>query len=282
MDHRAGSHVTDRAGRQYWERFWNRQRFSNGFGRVSYFRYSATRLLLEYVVPGARVCEVGCGASVWLPALAEAGADCWGIDYSEEGLARTRQYLTARHQKATLVLADITDPAALPPNAFDVVFSLGFIEHFAPVDSILGRIAQLLKPGGVLITLIPNLAGLWGRLQYLADPTIHATHVVYTPERLDEVHVSAGLDPVMRSGYFGGFGPLVVNFATTTARLPVVLSVPLTGTLWVGQQFAAWGTSPLSMPKAWARLSSHLACVYRNPMSRGHVETGDVPAEQRR
>jgi 2-polyprenyl-3-methyl-5-hydroxy-6-metoxy-1,4-benzoquinol methylase len=44
-----------------------------------------------------------------------------------------------------------------PREAFDVVLSGGFIEHFTDVAAIVQKHLQLLKPGGRLVVMIPNL-----------------------------------------------------------------------------------------------------------------------------
>ena len=45
-------------------------------------------------------------------------------------------------------------------GSFDMVMSLGFIEHFTDVEKAVGIHLELLKPGGTLVVEIPNLSGI--------------------------------------------------------------------------------------------------------------------------
>jgi SAM-dependent methyltransferase len=47
----------------------------------------------------------------------------------------------------------------LPASAYDIVVSLGVIEHFNDPTAVVARHIELLKPGGVLILEVPNMAG---------------------------------------------------------------------------------------------------------------------------
>lgn len=53
---------------------------------------------------------------------------------------------------------------------YDIVFSLGFIEHFENTKDIIERHVRLLSDNGLLLILLPNLRGLNGLIQYLFDP----------------------------------------------------------------------------------------------------------------
>ena len=80
-----------------------------------------------------------------------------------------------------LVEGDLFDRSHLPEHAFDVVYSGGFVEHFPSPGAVMERFLELAAPAGVVVTLVPNLGGLNGALQALADPDTFARHVVHTP-----------------------------------------------------------------------------------------------------
>lgn len=54
-------------------------------------------------------------------------------------------------------------------NQYDIVFSLGFIEHFIDTKDVLEKHVSFLKTNGTLLVLLPNLRGLNGMIQYLFD-----------------------------------------------------------------------------------------------------------------
>jgi hypothetical protein len=52
---------------------------------------------------------------------------------------------------------------------YDIVFSLGFIEHFEDTKDIIKRHIKLLSDNGNLLIILPNLRGLNGFIQWLFD-----------------------------------------------------------------------------------------------------------------
>lgn len=54
-------------------------------------------------------------------------------------------------------------------RTYDMVFSLGFIEHFQDTKDVIARHAALASPGGQLLIILPNLRGLNGLVQYVFD-----------------------------------------------------------------------------------------------------------------
>jgi 2-polyprenyl-3-methyl-5-hydroxy-6-metoxy-1,4-benzoquinol methylase len=254
---------SDRTSAAYWDGFWRRRRLTGLATRTSYFHRRLIALLSTHVTPGASVLEVGCGGSVWLPALARGGADCWGIDYSRPGLDLLARTLERQCARATLVAGDFFDASALPAHRFDLVYSVGLVEHFSPPDMLLGRIAEVLAPGGTVITVIPNFTGVWGRLQRRIDRPVYDTHVVYAPAELDQVHADAGFQAVQPAAFFGGFAPLVVNAGRTLGRLPRPLGFVITGTAWAMQQAVAWSTHVLPLAADSRSRSGFIAGTYR-------------------
>src|SRR5207245_1182896 len=96
----------------------------------------------------------------------------------------------------------------------------GFVEHFSEPQPLMQRLAELLAPGGVVITAVPNLAGINGALQRLCDRGCFERHVVFTPESLDAAHALGGLHPVEPAQFLGVMDLGAVNFSQLAARLP--------------------------------------------------------------
>ncbi len=86
---------------------------------------------------------------------------------------------------------------SLPPEVvgrFDVVISLGVVEHFERTGEAVGAMARLLKPGGRMFTHIPNFTGILGAYQKLLDRDMYNAHVPLSPESLASAHREAGLE----------------------------------------------------------------------------------------
>lgn len=178
--------------------------------RLAAFDHQLAQLLLNTVsharltIDRPRILEIGCANSIWLPYLArETNADVAGVDFSERGCDLARLNLAATGVEGAIVCDDFFDYVKHQASAFDVVLSFGFIEHFPDVANILSTIATVLRPGGVLLATIPNLAGVYGPIQRVIDEEVWRKHVVLTVEELHECGRLAGLDD-LTSGYVGG------------------------------------------------------------------------------
>lgn len=251
----------DLAGKEYWERVWKRPR-GRGVEHLSYFYWRFTRLLKTYAPPGSSACEIGCGSSVWVPFLAAHGVRMAGIDYSEAGLELLRRRLDERQVSARLVHGDVFEPNALAGERFDLIFSLGFIEHFDGGAAVLERLAEYVRPGGVMVTLVPNLVGVWGTVQKWIDPEVYGIHTRYTCEALDDVHAAAGLQPVCDTSYFGGFGAASVNYSRFLRRWPLATRWVMRG-VWIAQQAVSWPAALLPGGGESRWLSAYVVGVYR-------------------
>ncbi|MGZ3427573.1 MAG: class I SAM-dependent methyltransferase [Polyangia bacterium] len=173
------------------------------------------------LAPGRRFIEIGAGGSQWPGHVARTlGADAWGIDFSSAGLALAARAAADVRARVTLVEGDLFDPSRLPIRAFDVVYSGGFIEHFPSPRAVMARLAALLAPDGVLVTLVPNLGGVNGLLQALTDRETYDRHVVHTPASLDAAHATAQLVPVEPTRYLDLVDLGCVNLLRVATHLP--------------------------------------------------------------
>jgi SAM-dependent methyltransferase len=116
---------------------------------------------------GRKLLEVGCGGSLWLPYFRrELGLRIEGLDYSGPGLAAARAILDRHGLRAKLHHRDLWDRDPEMDLAYDIVFSLGFVEHLDDPASGIVEMARFLAPGGLIVTWTPNIKGRivrWGR-----------------------------------------------------------------------------------------------------------------------
>jgi len=105
--------------------------------------------LLEQIPPSCQsVLEVGCGTGALSRALAARGGRVVGMDLSPEmiRLARAR---TPAALDVTYRCADFLNLAADEPM-YDCVLSVATLHHL-PLDVAVGRMAGLVRPGGILV-----------------------------------------------------------------------------------------------------------------------------------
>jgi SAM-dependent methyltransferase len=91
----------------------------------------------------------------------------YGVEYSAAGVEVNRRLFEEHGLPAANVIhADFfsADFQNQYRDRFDVVFSWSFLEHFADSADIVDKHVSILKPGGTLIVMIPNLRGAYGPL----------------------------------------------------------------------------------------------------------------------
>ncbi len=134
------------------------------------------RLVRPWVRPGARVLEIGFAPGKHLAwVAAELEASVAGLDFSEPGVRTGRRLFETLGLTADLRCEDVF-ATTFPLGSFDLVYSLGVIEHFDDPLPIVRRHFELLRPGGRAIIAIPNYGGVYGRLQRRLDPENLALH----------------------------------------------------------------------------------------------------------
>ena len=156
--------------------------------------HQAFRKALQDVPPGSKVLELGCARSAWLPYLSrEFGFTLSGLDYSELGAAQAAERLRATGIPAEIRCADLFAPPEDWVGAFDLVVWFGVAEHFEDTTAAIRAAARYLKPGGLMITEIPNMSGAVGWFQWWSNKPVYDIHVPLTAPQLATHHERAGL-----------------------------------------------------------------------------------------
>jgi SAM-dependent methyltransferase len=101
--------------------------------------------------------DMGFGEGALLDLAADAGWSCCGTEVSPRVLEQGRA-------RGWTVAASTDDPALFPPESFDVVTMIEFVEHVPDPVRFLAESARLLRPGGLLYITTPNANSLNRRL----------------------------------------------------------------------------------------------------------------------
>jgi SAM-dependent methyltransferase len=132
------------------------------------------------------------------------------LDNSSVGCAATRRNLQLLGIDGDVTQGDMFD-ATLELPLFDVVYSLGLIEHFTDLEAAVAAHVRFVKPGGLLICGCPNFLGINGLvLRRMAPNVVSSTETenmdIRTWARFER---NLRLEPLFK-GYIGGFEPEVI------------------------------------------------------------------------
>lgn len=169
------------------------------------FDFETVRLLRECGgTKGRGVLEVGAGGSRVLPYLGRRfGCRVFGSDFSPRGCRLLQANLALQGVDGAVVCEDLFQ-SSLAPAKFDLVFSSGLIEHFDDTPGVIRQHLRLVKPGGRLVVIVPNLQGVQGKIVRRLAPPLWAAHRVLGPDELRDILHELGLVQI-RSGYLGSF-----------------------------------------------------------------------------
>jgi SAM-dependent methyltransferase len=197
--------------KSYWDRKWVAQEDPRQLDVGEYLNGRIARALATYLPrTPSLVLEVGAGNSLWLPYLARAyGHAVAGVDYSRVGCDRLAANLRASGDNVIVIQGDIFQHC-FAPESFEVVYSNGFIEHFTNYPDLLALFRSWLKPGGLLITLVPNKKYVFRHVERWIAPDEYDAHVPIEPGDLEKSYRRAGLEDVA-AAYLGSFSTWKYN-----------------------------------------------------------------------
>lgn len=100
---------------------------------------------------GLRVLDVGCGCGILCEPMARLGAKVTGLDPSQQTIEVARRHAEQSHLTIDYLAQSTDDYLASRPESFDVVTCLEVVEHSPAGDILIEDLAELTKPGGVLV-----------------------------------------------------------------------------------------------------------------------------------
>jgi SAM-dependent methyltransferase len=210
----------DKAGKEYWDRAWGTLPAPDAFdpggrGCTHYRDREFARLFSDALADlpaDGSVLEAGAADSSVLPYFATLGHRVIGVDYSEIGCDRLRGRLGAL--AGDVICCDIFQPPSEVLGRAALVLSIGLVEHFTDTAGCITALARFVRPGGKLLTIIPNMQGAVGLLQRIVAPSVYKVHVPLSLGDLREAHEKAGVK-VARSEYV-----MATNFGVVNCNEP--------------------------------------------------------------
>src|ERR671923_24527 len=183
-------------------------------GRDRYFAAREAELagLLDLLEPyrgGGRLLDVGCSIGLFLDLARGRGWDGVGIEFAPRALTY------ARDEYGLEVLDVPLEEAGFEPASFDAVGLLSVLEHTNDPRRMLADVARVLRPGGAVFVVVPNVESLACRVLHERARTFDGrNHLVYfSPATLRDCLDRSGFDVPYVATKVSSFGPIAEHFA---------------------------------------------------------------------
>jgi 2-polyprenyl-3-methyl-5-hydroxy-6-metoxy-1,4-benzoquinol methylase len=121
----------------------------------------ARALFLSAPAPGARLLDIGCGDGVLLRRFEQLGWKAEGVEIDPDAVA------AGRAQGLSIAQGDV-ESQHYAASSFDAVTMNHVIEHVADPARVLKEINRILKVGGRLVLVTPNVRS-WGHARFGED-----------------------------------------------------------------------------------------------------------------
>ncbi|QYO63781.1 class I SAM-dependent methyltransferase [Leptolyngbya sp. 7M] len=105
-----------------------------------------------------RLLDIGVGRGELLLAAKE-------LEWDAEGVEPSTTFADHAEKRTGLkIWREAIEDSSVPDSSYDAIILAAVLEHLYDPDEIIRRVAQALKPGGILFLDVPNEAGLYFRI----------------------------------------------------------------------------------------------------------------------
>lgn len=155
-----------------WNNFWKGTNIGPN-SKISWSKKRIINLFSPQVIPENWVLDAGCGSGFFSNFFAESGMRVVALDNSEVALQACKKLCKNDIECLNEDLLDQNLGKNLK-NKFDLIFSDGLLEHFNLRNqrTILKNFSEMLKPGGRIVTLVPNKFSPWQLIRPFMMPGI--------------------------------------------------------------------------------------------------------------
>lgn len=154
----AKNHNTDPT-EENWDREWKK------YNNKPYFK--PNNRILQVIsncfgdnVKGKKILELGAGSGSDIICLVQNGARGFAMDFSSESIQTINYWAKMKKVKVSTVKSGIEN-IPFSNNAFDMVYSVGLMEHFSNILPYLKEQIRIIKPGGFLLFYVPQTFTLY-------------------------------------------------------------------------------------------------------------------------
>jgi 2-polyprenyl-6-hydroxyphenyl methylase/3-demethylubiquinone-9 3-methyltransferase len=255
--------LTDEA---FWDAYWQRLKLPVAVDETKARPYEKEilKVLKRFAPrdPAARVIEIGGAPGGYLAYVAGiSGSQAHAIDSSTVGCVKLQENFDLLNIPITVYCRDVLQGDLSDLPRFDLVYSLGLIEHFSDPMPMIKKHVELAKPGGVIVIGLPNFLGISRHVLRFTRPEMFSKHNLRTMDirTWSRFEHEAGLKVLFR-GYVGGWEPRIYAIRRPGRRSRLV-NFPIRAAARVMDNL---GPIHRLNSRAW---SGYAMGVYRTPLA---------------
>lgn len=221
---------------------------------------------VQAAIPGRqlRILDVGCGTGLFLKLARDAGHEVAGVELSQSAVEYGREVYGLPIECGTL------ESAELPADHVDVVTMWHVLEHTPDPIQALDTVRRVLKPGGLVLFGVPNIASVearaFGRRWFSLDAPRHLVH--FSPESARKAVDGAGLtmDRIVHSTGTAGLVYSLMGDLTGVSLKLRGLEIPEVAYHRIAA-FLSWATWPVCVASARMGSGGAIEVYARKPSS---------------
>lgn len=192
---------------KFWDRCYEKRRLTLFYDKDfrNYIDLKFISKLRNIGLEKKNICEIGGGDAKILAHLAGEykNSSFLVIDYSGEGCELATLRAEKENVRLSVYQEDLFSLGNSYKGMFDLVISFGVVEHFTDLSGVLKAKRYILKEGGRMFTVIPNLSSpVYSFFCRKWSPEIYEKHVRHTMDDFLRGHSDAGLI-ILDRGYVG-------------------------------------------------------------------------------
>jgi len=148
-------------------------------------------MYLDKEKPG-KILDIGCGTGSFLNRIRMRGWSVEGTELDAQAVINAKKIYSLNIHQGDL------DDIILPENYYDAVTMSHVIEHVPDPIGAINKCRSILKPGGVLVLITPNINSLGHRIyksnSLLLDPPRHL--YIFSKKTLEKIATKAGFTSI--------------------------------------------------------------------------------------
>jgi 2-polyprenyl-6-hydroxyphenyl methylase/3-demethylubiquinone-9 3-methyltransferase len=206
------SALTDEA---FWDAYWRQLRLPIAVddSQSTPYQREILRVFKRFIPDGRglRALEIGGAPGGYLAYVVRTfGHEASAIDSSPVGCRKLEENFQLLNIPVSVYCRDVLDGDISDLPRFDLVYSLGLIEHFSDPLPMIRKHVDLARPGGLVVLGLPNFRGIGRPILRLTRPELSSAHNLRTMDirTWRSFESELGLEVVFR-GYVGGWEPRI-------------------------------------------------------------------------